>query len=613
MKTLYLLTMSDIKSTKAILITRVSTDVQDPVAQVSDLENYAKEFGFNEFHIIETKETGYAEFHQKKGTALAFKYIESNPDYNTIFCTEISRLSRDKYVLQEIERYLTEQKIQLYIKDQGFKLFDKGEVHQHAHLTFYLYGLFADSEMKQKKERFIRKRRDNMRMGKSISGKPLFGFERIKPEGEKSYYIHHPENADYVKDIFIMYAYGINNAIKNPSIRLISQECITRGYPKYTHSKRNLNKLLKEKGYLGKKTTNNRRKNPKFRLVPGEAEYIVSKNEIRYCDEPIIEKDLFDLVQTKMADKTIPRDKKTVRTTILSKLISCESCGRKLGGNYRFPKDKKSKRFSHHSYRCTGRTDTIPCLNKKSYSMQMLDSTLWSLIRTDLKALGEKINELDPNVELISLSERLNNIHHKLSEIDKDIYELEKQANNFSGEDVSGLIEFGKKLQLNLNRLKNQRKPMINESKILETQIRTIKSKIDTKEKLVNINVEYIESSKEKIKQYINHFIESVNLQIHDREKSVLQVKFKYYTIGYRGVISRDKEHGSMRIDDGLDKFVTVVIDKKNTNNLKLYKATKRISNEVISSFISQIDYKAQFTEFDYFKLNLYSEKYGDC
>jgi hypothetical protein len=70
------------------------------------------------------------------------------------------------------------------------------------------------------------------------------------------------EQATIVRTIFNWYINGLNN-VKNPSIKAISLECIKLGYHKYTHSK-NVNKLLKEAAYTGFKTTNNKRKNPKF-------------------------------------------------------------------------------------------------------------------------------------------------------------------------------------------------------------------------------------------------------------------------------------------------------------------------------------------------------------
>jgi hypothetical protein len=67
------------------------------------------------------------------------------------------------------------------------------------------------------------------------------------------------EQATIVRTIFNWYINGLNN-VKNPSIKAISLECIKLGYHKYTHSKRNVNKLLKEAAYTGFKTTNNKKK-----------------------------------------------------------------------------------------------------------------------------------------------------------------------------------------------------------------------------------------------------------------------------------------------------------------------------------------------------------------
>jgi hypothetical protein len=66
----------------------------------------------------------------------------------------------------------------------------------------------------------------------------------------------HTIDADLVRTIFNLYAYGINSTIRQASIKLITIECQKRGLRKYLHSKRNANKLLKEEAYLGEKTTN---------------------------------------------------------------------------------------------------------------------------------------------------------------------------------------------------------------------------------------------------------------------------------------------------------------------------------------------------------------------
>ena len=44
---------------------------------------------------------------------------------------------------------------------------------------FTLYGMFAENEVKQRVERFTRKKRELMEAGMSISGKLLFGYKWV--------------------------------------------------------------------------------------------------------------------------------------------------------------------------------------------------------------------------------------------------------------------------------------------------------------------------------------------------------------------------------------------------------------------------------------------------
>ncbi|MGY0399663.1 MAG: hypothetical protein ACWIPH_06955 [Ostreibacterium sp.] len=240
----------------------------------------------------------------------------------------------------------------------------------------------------------------------------------------------------------------------------------------------------------------------------------------------------------------------------------------------------------------------------------MIDSAVWSLIRTDLKALGDKIKELDPNVELISLTENHENIKNKIREIDRDLEQLVQESNEFDNEKLSDFMAFGKKLRQNVSRLKKTKSILVNDVQKLETQIINIKSKIDTQEKLIDVNVEYIESSKEKVQLYVNHFIESVRVQIHNKSISVLQLKLKYYS--KNNTTKKVLSDGNFRIDDGLDKFITLVIDKNNTLKIGLYKEAKRIADENIQHFLNKIDYRNQFTQFKYVKLKLYDKRYGN-
>src|ERR1035437_2661944 len=163
-----------------ILLTRVSTSSQDNTAQELDLIEYAKREGYDNLHIIQTTESGFKKIKSKQGFKIVQDYIENNPDCKTVFCTEISRIGRTNLVLSHVEDYFTQNKIQVYIKDINFKLFNEyGQIPFGNTIVFSLFGRLAESEMKQKQERFIRSKAKNFSEGYSIGGKELFGYERF--------------------------------------------------------------------------------------------------------------------------------------------------------------------------------------------------------------------------------------------------------------------------------------------------------------------------------------------------------------------------------------------------------------------------------------------------
>jgi DNA invertase Pin-like site-specific DNA recombinase len=82
-----------------------STQEQDYQAQIYDLTQYGNSLGYTQFHIVETKETAFADLSQKVGTNEMFKYINEHPEYNTILTTEISRIGRRQSILHSIKEH----------------------------------------------------------------------------------------------------------------------------------------------------------------------------------------------------------------------------------------------------------------------------------------------------------------------------------------------------------------------------------------------------------------------------------------------------------------------------------------------------------------------------
>lgn len=576
----------------AILLVRVSTLQQDYEAQIYDLKRYGNTLGYTDYHIVETKETAFADLSQKVGTNEMFKFIQKNSQYNTVLMTEISRLGRRQSILQQLKEYCLQQQIQIYIKDLNFVLLDEnGKISQLSDTIFTLYGMFAEAEVNQKKERFSRKRKELMEQGLSISGKLLFGYERQKTESKKNTLVVSVKQAEIIRMIFNWYINGLNN-IKNPSIKTISLECIRLGYHHYTHSKRNVNKLLKEEAYTGFKTTNNQRKNPKFGIVMNEPEFLISSSNIKY--PIIIDSDLFNQVQGKLKTNSTQGDKDTKHVTILSKLISCPSCGRKLNGNYRI-RDGLNK----NSYRCTSRSDSQPCSStSKSISMNLIDSAVWSLIKSDSPALSQKINEINPDEYLVQLENHLNNFIQRENEIKEEIVRNVAILKSVSKSKSTNVIELIENTGNKIGKLEKELLKIENEKIKIESNKLLIYDKQSNVEAVINDNISIIQNSKELIKKYINSFIDAINIIEHNNKYSVLEIVIKDFTVSkeytdyFGDKMKTQLELAYIVLDKTITRNINGVYFKAQSASKDYQKYLKLVTTIIIPMMKNEIDTK---------------------
>jgi len=560
----------------AVLLVRVSTEMQDYESQISDLKKSAEEFGYSDFKVIETKETGLADLNNKVGINELFAFINVNQNYNTVFATEMSRLGRRQSVLQSVKEWFIDNKVQLFIKDSEFWLLNKqGEITANAELAFTLYSLFSESEITAKKDRFIRERKSLMEKGVSISGKLLFGYKRFLNEKKKNELILDEENSKTVVDIFNWYLYGFRGN-PSPSIKAITLYCIKIGKPKYTHSKRNVNKLLKEEAYTGFKITNNKVKNPKYGLVANAKKYTISSSKIKY--PRIINQEVFDAVQERLKDNRSKENRDTKHISLLSLLLKCPSCGRSLSANYRF-----NRSSPHHSYRCTSRSGATPCGNQFSGSMQLFDSAIWSLIKNDWTGLSTAIIEVNPDEAIRNLETQLTNLKERESLIHKEVNGLNKtlqSLQSFSELDVasaiSTVISKLDKHQKDIKKIQNERLKLDNERFMINSEMNEYNTVID--------NINTIESDKQLLKDYINKFIEKIQFIEHSVEYTILKVSFKSFGFPFKNATTPNQ------------KITYLFIDKRITREIKLYSISdfglfevdfemliKNLTNEVLT------------------------------
>lgn len=530
--------------TSAVIIIRVSTHSQDMEPQKKDLEQWARKKGFKKFHFIETTESGFKKIEDRQGLRDLTSFLDRNKDYRTVIITELSRLSRRQSILHSIREYFEDNKIQLLAKDNPpFQLFDsEGNLDPNSSNGFTWLAHFAASETTVKKERFLRARRAYMAQGISISGKLLFGYKRIQGQDGRNRLEPHPENAKHVSSVFQEY---LSN---NTSIKKIAQESIKSGKPTYLHSKRNINKLLKEQAYIGFKVTSNKRKvlNP----ITGKTSYTTSSNEIRYPQ--IISETLFNQVQEKLAKNNFVADKSNKHVSLLSRLIICPKCKNHFIGQYRY-KDKVDK----STYRCGSRARAQGCLNSTSISLRILDAAIWSLILTDFETLKKVFLKETPNDELVKKKNEAENVSIEIRKIDEVINEFKMQITR---NPKSSLVQTA---FIETSKLERKQRAFVNMLDRINIEIQHLE-KMTEEIDFLKINEKL--NSRFLIKKYIDIFIRSIKLLKHDRRFSVILVEFKTTSNQIAGIIRPDAPDGI------LEKYCTIVLDKRVTQKVRAFK-----------------------------------------
>jgi DNA invertase Pin-like site-specific DNA recombinase len=539
----------------AVILVRVSTSIQDFEPQIHDLIKYAESKGFSKIHRIQTKETGLADIKNKQGFEELVSFINENPEYNTVFATELSRIGRKQSVLHEIKDWFIKNKIQLYLKDTGYSLLnDDGSVSAAGEIMFTLFGYFAESEIKTKKERFKRSKLLLNSEGYSISGKRLFGYNREKdPIRNKNKYVINAVEADEIRKIYLLYSKGINNNPKETSISKLVNYCIGLNFSKYTKSKRNMNKLLKEQAYIGEKITDNKRKNPNYIPGNGEDQYIITRNKMIYPQ--IISQELFYSVQDRLRENNSNCDKTNKHVTILSKLLRCPSCKRFFTAQYRYNSDGKSQ----CSYRCNYTRSLKSCGNWKSISMRLIDSTIWSYIKSDISFIWNYLVDLKKDHELFEL--QINNLNNRKSTLIQNLDSKNRRFNALVFHDELSEKEGFEEYERSANKLKKE----INK---LDSEIISLNEKIliDKKEYQENLDqriiddIDKIEINKKRIEQVVKLFIKEIELIFQNVRFSVIKINLN------------DGLTTNSNSPDYKNYYSHVVIDKRDTNKVRVIK-----------------------------------------
>lgn len=363
---------------KAIILLRVSTKYQDYDQQKKELIDYCKSKGYNEYVFIEDKESGKLKEEERLGLNKLKELIKNDKSFNSVFCYEISRLARTEKVLYSMKEFFIENKVNLYIYDKQYQLFnDNGTVNSETELLFSLYAYFASQEIKTKHIRTERGKQFAREQGKFAAGRLSYGYttdsdNNIIIDEEKM------KNVIYLVDKYIT---------TDISIGMLGHEMYERGIFENCDRKScqcKVGKIVKNSNYYGIK------------------------------DSPLIypqalPTEWLNKVKIKLSKaKTIPRMSKTI--------MYCRSLLKWAENGLRFKNDRNALSY----------------FIKKPYfslHMNMMDSLVWYLTKNwYYPFIYAHINTDNQS----KIKQQININNEKLTTINKRIFELEEKENRLN-------------------------------------------------------------------------------------------------------------------------------------------------------------------------------------
>ena len=356
---------------KVIVLSRVSTEGQDLTQQTDEVLRKVHKDGYTDSNIIiiEDKESAIKLSEEERhGLNMMKDHINNNPNIKCVYIYELSRLSRRQLVLFSIRDFLVERKIQLICLKPYFRLLEvNGEMSQTGSLMFSLFSSLSESEMMLKQERMMRGRRRNKELGKSVGGRPPFGYDVDKNKR----YVIDPKNSLIISRIFKDYGYN------NKSMRGIAIE-------------------LKEEGYFS---------NPSLNATHQYIQRILNnpiyKGEFPY--PPIITAELFSVVQQNISRYNTNKITRKKEPFLLKGLV----CDAKTGYILSINGAIDTYFSKHHSGVAIRKNNIDPVVWEHSKIMYeryvMNKDKLLTLIKSQYQTTAKKISVVDQEIKDIGI------------------------------------------------------------------------------------------------------------------------------------------------------------------------------------------------------------------
>jgi len=505
-------------------------DSESIVNQKSMLLKYALEKGWDVVDIYSDDDYSGAGVFRPDFDRL-IKDCESGK-INLVLCKTQSRFSRD---MEVIERYLHNKFIEWGVR--FVSIVDNADTENEANKkSRQINGLvnewYLEDLSNNIKKSLKNKREDGMYMGSFAP----YGY--LKDPNDKHKLIVDNNVSYVVKDIFDMYykGMGYSTIAKNLNSRNILIPTLYKktlgsnfrslAYERYGTNLWNTDtiaNILKNPVYIGNlvqgKRTSISYKNHKSKKVP-ETDWCICYN----THEPIIDKDIFDYVQTRLGKNEVPL--KTGKVHMLSQKVYCKECGRVFMRNS-FKSKTIGGEITKKAYlQCKGAKKYNICCNHASIRCEVLEEYILDKINKLITKCNKDFLKKGYEEELIkknSSESKINNLNKELSDNEKKIAKGRLYFKSLYEDKINGLITD--------DDFRNLRSEYSNDIELLESRIEKIKSEILSLEKNQNKNVEIdsiikkYKHIKELNKYIIDEFITKINIGVLDKKTNTRDIE----------------------------------------------------------------------------------------
>jgi site-specific DNA recombinase len=400
---------------KVIIYGRVSTYSQDYNSQLERLKTYCGAFNYEIVEIFHEKVSGVKERKDRKEISRLVTYLDENTDVRGVLVSELTRLGRNSIDVLKLIEEITKKNVWIYSLKENIHTFNPdGTKSSTGALMLNILTGIAEHERETTLYRSIAGLQHSTGvLNRWVGGVFLpYGYQR-----EDKKLVIDEKQAEVVKQIFNLYLEG--NGVQRIANELNRLKIPTRyNLSLHKDSIKINNKLKKKEDFNWKDgTIYSILTNP---VYIGEKMGTRKLEGIKLSSPSIIDKDVFEAVQTGLKSKQIKRTTKFFY--LFQNKFYCGCCERTYYPHKRTPKDE-NKVSKDSRYVCLSKRYKEPCENY-GIGISKVNDGVWSVLRNNKREI-ENILNLN--------SDGVKNIEEQINVLTKDIEQVQKEIKSLEG------------------------------------------------------------------------------------------------------------------------------------------------------------------------------------